>query len=494
MNDELQKALDELRGFTSTGNIEPIVDETEQLNLLEMLLGNDNSDASAVVTVSPDNMTAKLVLKEPSSGGQPVTYEIIEKAIREQGITNGIKTEYINRLISFCVYDKSFIIAEGQPPINGDDEHVEFLLDIIDNLSPNILADGSATYNDLGSYESVESGEKLGIIHPPTKGEKGFDIFGNEILNLEGQKLTTPPNGTNTIIADDNITIVSTVSGRVSFKNNKIDVRHEKLVDKVDATTGNILFEGDVTVRGDVLEGFEIKCGGDINVGGVVENALLISGGDIIVAKGIHGENCKAFSEGGIRSYHIESATLNCKGSIYADYILNAETRTGDKLYLNGDHGYILGGYAVAQNGIEAKSIGNSANILTTVEVLKPQDVNPEISILTEKVENYKAEIDKLTKAWQNASKMPLSKEEKRKYTETITLQKKKLTDELGETTIELDRLEIESANQEVEPLIIVKEKLYSNVIVKVDGLETKNKTSRTKCNVSVYKGNIEFV
>lgn len=492
INNELEKALNELKGITSDEDVANEDDDFLKIQELEAFLQNEHVDARALITVSKNNMVAKLVLKEPSKGGNPITVEAIELAIAEKGITHGIKNEYIQRLISFSVYDKSFIIAEGQDACDGSDEYVEFLLDEVDNLTPTVLSDGTVDYKNLGFCKSVDSGTVLGRVHPPSMGQEGFDIFGKTTPCKEGKVLATPPTGDNTDFADDNITIVSTIAGNVSFKNNRIDVRLEQVVNNVDRTTGNIHFSGDVRVIGDVHEGFEVKCGGNINIGGLVENGVLISGGDIIVAKGIHGEHSKIFAEGGIRSGHVENATLNCKDSIYIDYALNANVVSGNKVFIEGKHGYFIGGICTASYGISAKTIGNEANSPTVVQVLEGQVVDPEVAELGKKVLKYTDEISKLTIAWRDVSKMQGTREQKQQATERITELKKRYAEKLTQTSLELDKLELERA-KDADAVIEVKERIFPNVLVKIDGIENKTKSSKMACKVFAIKDKIEY-
>lgn len=494
INNELQKALDELKGIKSGDNDKTIDDTITKPEPKVEFDESERVDARAVISISRNNMIARLMLKAPEKGGSPININIIEKALNEHKVVAGVNKEYINRLVSFSVYDKSFIIAEGHAPVNGEDEYVEFLIDLEDHLTPTIMENGATDYKNLGYHKSVQPNEKLGIIRPPTLGQNGFDVLGNEILADEGKKLTKSPAGANTILDTDNMTILATISGNVYFKKNIFEVRHEKIVKNVDSSTGNINFEGDVKVLNDVFEGFEVRCKGHIKVAGVVENALLISGCDVIVAKGIHGEHCKVYAEGGIRSVHIENASLHCKGSIYADYVLNANIISDDEIHLEGEHGYIIGGSAVATHKIEVDVLGNDTNMHTCVEILKSHFVDPEIAELNHTISSYTAEIDKLTRAWQNISKMEMSKEESQQYVEKIIHLKKEYGAKLEAAVIEHDKLEVEKANEEKESLIHVKKKLHPNVSIKINGVETKTQKIKTKCDIVTKKGRIEFV
>lgn len=493
INNELEKALNELKRIQSGGEVDDATIIAEQEHQLETL-EDECVDAKAIITITRNNMVAKLTIKPPSKFGKPISLSRVERALAAQGVVTGINKEYINRLVNFSVYDKSFIVAEGQPAIKGTDEYIEFLIDVKDNLTPTILEDGSTDYKNLGYHKSVTPNQKLGIIHPATAGQVGFDVLGNETPTIDGKSLNKSPLGTNTMLDKDKVSILATTSGNVFFKKNKIDVRHEKVVRNVDASTGNINFDGDVKVLNDVFEGFEVKCNGNIKVAGVVENALLIASGDIIVAKGIHGENCKVYAEGGIRSVHIESANLQCKGSIYADYVLNANIISDDEIHLEGEHGYIIGGTTIATNKIEADIIGNDTNMFTSVELLKSHKVDPEVVKLNEKTVHYTIEIDKLNRASKNIAKLDMSIEERQQYIERIITLTNKYNTKLEKVATKIDELEIKKANEEVEPFIVVNEKIFRNVQIKINGIETKTKKSQTKCNIITDQGKIEFV
>lgn len=493
INNELQKALNELKGIRSS-DVEEVVEKREEEVEVEEKEKEEAIDAKAKITISRNSMVARLKLEAPRGVGRAIDLEMIEKAMLEEGIVKGVNREYLNRLVSFSVYDKSFIIAEGKPAENGVNEYVELLIDLKDDLTPTISEDGTTDYKNLGYHKSVQPNDKLGKICRATKGEAGYDIKGNEVPAVEGKELARTPAGANTMIDTDNETIIATTAGNVYFKKNVIEVRHEKVVRNVDSSTGNINFEGDVKVLNDIYEGFSVKCKGNIKVAGVVENALLISGGDIIVAKGIHGEGCRVYAEGGIRTVHIESANLHCKGPIYADYTLNGNIISDDEIHLEGEHGYIVGGSAIATNKIEVDVVGNEVNMLTTVEVLSSHTVDPEMEELSKKAEYYTREIDKLTRAWQNISKIEMSIEERKEYTERIVQIRKQHTNELESVTAMYNKLEKEkSKEEEIESMIEVRKKVHTNVVIKINGVETKTKRSKTKCKIVVEEGRIEY-
>lgn len=488
MNKDLEKALSLLKRIdTDTGSLSFSdfinTEKPEPTEKKEEVIVDDKIDATAIVTVTKRNMLARIRLTSPVNGGKHINKEIILDALKKSEVVEGINENYIERLVNSHLYDKSIIIAKGFDPIRGEDEFVEFLIEQKSKLKPQILEDGRVDYKNLSFGNSVEKDTVLALVYPPTMGFDGYDVYGNVIPATPGKFLRNPPTGVGTYFADDNCTILSSIGGNVSFKKGKVKVLKELVLENVNLSTGNIAFSGDVKVKGDVLEGFEIKCLGDIKVAGVVENATLISGGDVVVAKGIHGEKSHIFAEGGIRSGYIEFATINCKESIYADYLLNANITSGDKVIIEGEHGYCVGGTCIATNGLEVNILGNDANMATKIHIIENNVISEEMEKLHQKIEDHSNEISRLTKFWQNLSKQPLSHLEKEEKSKKISENKKEYVQELHEFQVQLDKLEIEHSNKH-DCFILVRDKVFPNIHIKINETETKNEIQRNNCTI----------
>ena len=68
----------------------------------------------------------------------------------------------------------------------------------------------------------------------------------------------------------------------------------------VGQSTGDIDYEGDLRVDGNVLDGRTIRARGSIHVGGVVQAAQVTSGADLVAAGGILGrDKAQCIAEGG---------------------------------------------------------------------------------------------------------------------------------------------------------------------------------------------------
>ena len=96
--------------------------------------------------------------------------------------------------------------------------------------------------------------------------------------------------GRNIRISEDKCTIYSKVSGHVTLVDDMVMVSDVyRFPANVDSSTGDIDYKGTVEVTGNVTTGFAVKAEGDIIVNGVVEGATLISGGNIVLKRGMQG-------------------------------------------------------------------------------------------------------------------------------------------------------------------------------------------------------------
>lgn len=143
-----------------------------------------------------------------------------------------------------------------------------------------------------------------------------------------------------------------------------------ELVD-VDNSTGDIDYNGDVSIKGNVLAGFTVKASGNVVVTGVVEGATVIAGGDITLNRGVQGMNKAVIKAGGkIVSKFIESVQLvEAGGNIEADSILHSKVVAKGVINANGKNGLIIGGDVKSTVMIQAKTIGNEMGTATVVGV-----------------------------------------------------------------------------------------------------------------------------
>lgn len=335
-------------GLDRSANQEDKTEKTEELKKAEIDL-----------FVSPDRMEAEIRIK-PVSHGQEVSFEEIKAFLKEKGIVFGILESVIR---DFCENKKYFLdltCARGVPAVDGKDGKLEYLFQRDQNFMPVEREDGTVDYRDLGIVQNVKKGQALCRVIPPEPGKNGTDIYGTTVEYRPG-KLPSFPQGKNTAVSEDGLTLMADADGCIEYKNATLNVSEVFIVrGDVDSSSGNIDFLGTVIVQGDVLEGFSVKAGRDINVRGMVEGALLEAGENIAISCGMNGmSKGKAIAGGSVSAQYIENATVECAGDVRADVLFNSMVKAGNSILVRGRKGLLAGGRYQAGRSVTANTVGS---------------------------------------------------------------------------------------------------------------------------------------
>ena len=140
-------------------------------------------------------------------------------------------------------------------------------------------------------------------------------------------------------MSEDGLRLYSEVSGHVSLTDGRVFVSdtYEVAAD-VDSSTGDIDYEGNVVVRGNVITGFTVKAKGDIEVYGVVEGAYIEAEGQIILRRGMQGMNKGILkANGNIITKFIENAEVIAGGYINTDSIMHSKVSAKGDIVVGGD-------------------------------------------------------------------------------------------------------------------------------------------------------------
>ncbi len=342
--------------------------EENNTNPIEML--SAPIDATVTATVAPDKLTGFVNMTPPENGGKEVTFEDIMAAMKEVGITFGFKEEYIKGIAEFPIYNKPVEVAFGVAPQNGTDGQVHILFDTVRKKQPKLRADDTVDFWDLDIVCNVSKGDKLVEVIKASDGVPGTDVLGNDIPAKPGKQPQTPF-GKNVVFNDDKTEIYAGIDGNATFVNNQVAVDPSfRINGDVGPQTGNVNFNGDVTVSGNVKEGFSVKAAKNITIFGTVESASLDAGGNITVNGGIIGTledvvHCK----GDLKAKFIENTTIRCEGNLTSNYITNSDVICEGEMLLSGDKASVIGGKYVVLKAITCQNIGSDNNVKTYVQL-----------------------------------------------------------------------------------------------------------------------------
>lgn len=327
-------------------------------------------DATVKASVSPDRLIGYIYITPPENDGQMITYDDIMTALSEANITYGYKEDFLKSLVINPIYRKPIEIAFGKAAVNGIDGKINVLFNNDRTKAPKTRADGTVDFWELDILCNVKKGDKLIEIEKATEGEAGKDVMGNDIPPKPGKQPVTPF-GKNVVFNEEKTEIFAGIDGNVTFVNNQVVVDPTfRIQGDVDISTGNITFNGDVIVTGNVLDGFSIKAQKNISVMGMVEGGQLEAGGNITVSGGIIGTlqdtiKCK----GDLKCRFVENTTIRCEGNVTCDYITNSDVICEGSMLLQGNKASLVGGKYVVLKEITCRDIGSTNDAKTFIQL-----------------------------------------------------------------------------------------------------------------------------
>lgn len=320
--------------------------------------------------ISSDFMKMEAVFYPPFEGAEELNFFDIESDIQALGVKSGIDDAEIKKFLSERRYFEPYVVAVGKPARDGKEGYVEYKFNPDLKATPKMNEDGTVDFHTLENVNHVKEGDVVAVLHPEDRGETGLDLHGRPVLPKKiGHVIFR--HGNNLVISEDGRQLISKVSGHIVLESDKIFVSNVLELVDVDASTGDINYDGNVVIKGNVLAGFSVNASGDISVSGIVEGATIVSGGNITFNRGVQGMNKAVIkAEGNIVSKFIESANMvKAGGSIETDSILHSKVTAKGPIVASGKNGLIVGGDVRSTVLVEAKNIGNEMGTATVVGV-----------------------------------------------------------------------------------------------------------------------------
>ena len=326
------------------------------------------NDALFVIDISNDEMKATCTINAPSLGGADISHEMIERALKTQGVVAGISDEKIEALVDRPVYNVPVVVAEAVQPIDGRDAYIAYNFETDrSKIRAKEAANGQVNFKELNLIQNVVQGQPLAQKMLAERGRSGKTLFGRYLEAKNGKDINLPL-GKNVTVDSDGRTILAAMDGQVLI-NDKINVEPIMEVDGVNIKTGNITFLGTVVVNGNVEDGFDVKASGNIEVNGAVGASHLESDGDIIVSQGIVGrDEGEIICGGSLWAKFIQNTKVTVQENVIVnDSIMNSEVSAQRRIILQGKRAQITGGHLFATETVLAKNIGSAGGGTETV-------------------------------------------------------------------------------------------------------------------------------
>lgn len=319
---------------------------------------------SIEIEVSRDKMSATLFVYETvefvNNNKEHLKAEV-NSLLNEKGIIYGVIPLQFESIIP----GKAVLIAQGKPPVKGEDAKITYIE--VPERKPVIEEDGKANFYEMNFIFEITEGSWLGEKQLPKPGIEGMTVYGEVIPAQPGRDIPLKYDRKSAYESEEDGKIVlrSKIDGVLEKSQGLIGVNHHLPINSdVGVETGNITFEGSVTVRGTVAPGFSVTARGDLSIESVegVSGAKLIRSidGDVYIRGGVFGLGETRIEAGGnIYIKHVNEAILVAGKEIHIGFYSMGAQLKAHSIYVDERKGKIIGGTAIAKNQIMTAVSGN---------------------------------------------------------------------------------------------------------------------------------------
>ena len=315
--------------------------------------------AQTALYLSQDKMLAWVFVFPPVGEGGDVRPDEVGMAMQKSHVLSGIDSSVIVRLIQEKPYFQLIPIAVGTPAVEGTDGEIRTYYEEKLPFEVKIDENGVADYKASNYVRQVMKGDVLCDITYPVPGKPGIRVDGS-VAEPRKVKEIKVPQGTNTELTEDGLHLIASIDGNLAYRGGVFQISPVLVIPgDVDYKVGNINFNGDVRIQGDVRENFTVTATGSITVDGLVEAADIDAGGDLLITRGVVGDDRALIrSKGCVRVKFLENCVVYAKESVYADCIMNSLVFSDNSINVFSGRGSVIGGTLTAAERIRARMLG----------------------------------------------------------------------------------------------------------------------------------------
>lgn len=353
------------------------------------------------VRVSDDALTAELTIP---GGADPATVSVDACMLQLSGaglqVTKAMSQRVEALVAEFAAAPEAdaCLRFEGTPAEPGEPGRFEWAsgCEPEGEAAAPVDEQGRVDYYERQSFTTVAAHQPIGRVVPPTEGKEGMDLRGEPIPVKDGKPATIAADP-QTISVEADGTCRSLIDGVVRTRGTKIWISPYLEIDGyVDFHSGNIEFQGDVTIRKGVRDRFRVVTSGDLVVQQLIEAAHLEAGGDFRAAGGM-----AAKGRGGLRvgqdlvARYLDSVI----GSVGRDATIEREMIQCD-LAIGGDlrilRGALIGGVTRVGGTAHLPELGSRAHLKTELILGTLPELDKLLTRLQEHIEYLDAELTKI--------------------------------------------------------------------------------------------------
>ena len=425
------------------------------------------------ININSDSTIVSLDLKKLTAADN-LSYDDIAVALQENEIpvNEDLKIrihEILEQLTEPGTPDRMPTLVQAIPHVDGQDGRFEWSekCDPEKHKAPEIdpLASDRASFYHRSTLIVVDKNDVLGVLHPPTNGQEGTDIFGKSIPAQPVEDFKIEP-GENVQLLAEGKTFVAQCDGEPKLEGTTLSVDPVLTINsEVDFATGNVCYSGDIIIKGDIKDLFEVRTGGNITVEGTIESAQVECAGSLTIQRGVCGKNkgkLQVQKDLSVKFLSNVSAWIQGNALVESE-IVNVNLNCRGQVVLQ--NGAIHGGQVTAAGNIETPIIGSPASVRTVIKAAMDPYLEREINELNAE----RAQLaDKIVFLMPHAKKL-------------LQISQGQLNDKLKKMTANISK-----SNQQIKEIDQKLESLHQEIAETCNGIIIVHKT--------IYPGSVLYV
>jgi uncharacterized protein len=422
-------------------------------------------DISPSVVIANDKMSAQIVIHPACDRGM-LTEPILKEIIRARSVeVTDFTSQALHKLLDPPPPDDQTVtvdIACAQPPIHGADGSIQWLTDKSDanandknnsedkkkpNNSSNTDQE-TVSFYDQSAYVMVETGDVIARISEAIIGQDGRDVTGATIPAKSGKEVQFQTD--ESIMRKADGSLIAQQDGVLNREPGKAKIcKRIEIKDYVDFSTGNLEFDGDISVGRGVRDCFKVQATGSVEVKGLIEAATIETGNDLIATGGFAGRE-RGYANIGrdLKGKYLDNVQGHVNQDLCIDReVINCELTIDGKI--NSTHGSIIGGKITPTGEVNIGTLGSAAGVETTLVIGSVPRLEPFAEKLDAMVQTLSKDSEKLTEEQNLINKMSA----KGRMTATDRERQTEIMFELSTTNAILQKAQrtLDSVSQEIE-------------------------------------------
>ena len=351
------------------------------------------------ISISGDRMSAFLSLPEDG------TWELsqIKRALNAKGVVFGISDAAIRSCIS-GKRNQPYQVAWGLSPPGGKDPvrpKLVFNFGHSRGKPPDTLSARPGfrdEWNKLTSRGFVREKGILAFVRNLDRCGFAITVTGEKVPYFGHEPVLKC--SSNARVSEDGRYIVAVKPGIPYVESNGVGVLCSITINgDIGPETGDITFPGDLTVRGDILQGFKVSTWGSLVITGNLYGSAT-SARSITVEGGINAPGEIVASGESITARYCENSVVRAVGNILiTDAVMHSIIETEQALMASQDSGRIVGGLAIAKAGVSTHSAGSAMGIPTVFEIGVSPKLRKRCETLKRQVASVRAELQRVKHA-----------------------------------------------------------------------------------------------